>query len=250
MEDCCLPGTPHPPSAADIVCDHELTRSNSDASSLTAENCQDIFRRSENETAPPVDRTAWTDEKHNLYLHHLEASFVKQLHQTKRLLAKCSEQNLIDINVSRKRSINVNNASEKFNILRNCCSQKTDCVRGDTYTSLKSKGLNNCKEFLKLSGTVKHGKKINSHGLATRSKELSSNTERHMVLFDLNKEGTGQNFLYDYNRSTSNIESRAKRLKTALADSSSQDQIVPSGGSPTYDSVINSPTLGEETNTS
>lgn len=50
MEENCMPCPPPSPSAADIACNHELTRSNSNASALTAENCLDTYRRSENAT--------------------------------------------------------------------------------------------------------------------------------------------------------------------------------------------------------
>ncbi|KAI3445980.1 hypothetical protein Pfo_002645 [Paulownia fortunei] len=250
MEGNCRRESPHPPwlpSAANIGCNQELTRSNSDASSLTAENCKDTFRRSANVT--PDDRTRWTDEKHNLYLHHLEVSFVKQLHQSKCLLAQCSEQNQGGINMSQKRLINVENASEQFNVLRNGCWQKINCVGGeplssstsaDSCASLKSKSRYKFKRmgmhchppsaempgFLKLCSTVESGKGTITHGLATCSLECSSNNPFPGDLFDLKREGTGQNFLDEDNQSTSNFESQAKRLKTALADSSRQDQVI------------------------
>lgn len=50
MEGNLRPGTPHPLPAANVGCNYELTRSNSDASLLTAENCKDILRRSANVT--------------------------------------------------------------------------------------------------------------------------------------------------------------------------------------------------------
>ncbi|KAK6159337.1 hypothetical protein DH2020_006651 [Rehmannia glutinosa] len=293
MEGNCRPETTSPPllpSAANIGCSHELTPSSWDASSLTAENCKDILRRSENVAqlghaeilgvrvfsvvlsvgGGMDDRTAWTDEKHNSYLHHLEASFVKQLHQSKCLLAQCSDQNQRDINIFQKRLSNVKNASEQFNVLRNGRWQKINCSRGeplcgststDSCASLKSKWIYNFKrinkqchppsaeipDFPELCISVKHGKRTISHGLATCSRECSSNDPYLGNLFDLQREGTGQNFLDEDNQNTSKFESQAKRLKTTLAESSLQDQIVRSTKCSTADySVISSSTPGEE----
>lgn len=41
---------PPPPVAGNTACNHLLTRSDSDASSLTVGNCKNFFRRSENVT--------------------------------------------------------------------------------------------------------------------------------------------------------------------------------------------------------
>ncbi|GFP84576.1 hypothetical protein PHJA_000601500 [Phtheirospermum japonicum] len=181
-----------PPTAANICCNSELARSSSDASSPTAGNRKDILRCSPN--MAPNDDTAWTNEKHNLYLHHLELSFVTQLHQSKSLL--------------HKRLTNVKNASEKveFKVLRNGCCQ----------ASLKGKLVYNFKCVDKNWSTAKRGKSTISSGLATCSQDS----------LDLKREGTGQNFMDGVNQSTLKFESQAKRSKTALAESSLQDQVI------------------------
>ncbi|KAL6522573.1 hypothetical protein OROMI_031531 [Orobanche minor] len=153
MEENFRPEDPHPTplkSPANIGCSRELTRSNSDALSLTAENCKDILRRSLNvspmhfcgmerrinlsslETHPEIDAicneddgTAWTNEKHNLYLHQLEVSFVKKLHQSKSLLAHSSVKIQSGTIMSPKRLANATNASEE-----NGCWQ-IYCLRGE-----------------------------------------------------------------------------------------------------------------------
>ncbi|KAG8368378.1 hypothetical protein BUALT_Bualt15G0039300 [Buddleja alternifolia] len=231
-----------------IGCDGELARWNSDASALTAENCKDILRCSEKVT--PVNCTTWTDEKHNLYLNDLEVSFVKQLRQSKGLFAQCSEQEQIDMNRSKKRLMKVHNATEQFTVLRNGCWQKFKYERNgplsttsaDSRNPLKSpatypfrrKGSHclqpspNMLESLKLLSTEKPEKVIISHGLATFAHKFSSNNPHQGDLFDLEREGTGQNFLDNENQNRSNVESPAKKPRTALEDSSSLDQIVPS----------------------
>lgn len=57
--------------------------------------------------------TKWTDEKHSLYLEHLEVSFVKQLHQSIGLLPQCSNKNKRDNNSAVMPPVNVDDASEK-----------------------------------------------------------------------------------------------------------------------------------------
>lgn len=59
------------------------------------------------------EKKTWTEEKHSLYLEHLEASFVKRMHQSMRLFAQCSEQNKRGENISQVRPTSVRNASEK-----------------------------------------------------------------------------------------------------------------------------------------
>ncbi|KAL6546103.1 hypothetical protein OROGR_009977 [Orobanche gracilis] len=114
MEGNFRPEDPHPPplkSPANIGCNRELTQSNSDALYLAAENCKDILRRSLN--VSPDDGTAWTDEKHNLYLHQLEVSFIKKLHRSKSLLAHSSEKIQSGTFMSPKLLANATNDSEE-----------------------------------------------------------------------------------------------------------------------------------------
>ncbi|KAL0422626.1 UNVERIFIED_CONTAM: hypothetical protein Slati_3285500 [Sesamum latifolium] len=236
-------GPPHPLPAANVGRDYELTRSNSDASVLTAENCKDILCRSAN-AAP--------------------------LKQSKYLLGQFLVENQRHTNISEKQLINTSNAFDQFNVLWNGGWQKINCVMGEPFSSsvsadsrtpIKSKGICHFKhmrahylpssaekpEFLKLCSRVKHGKRIISHGLATCSQQFSSGNPYQGDLFDLKKEGMGQNFLDEDNQNISNSGSRAKRLRTVSANSYSQDQIVPSRKCPTADySVINSTNLEEE----
>ncbi|XP_022860723.1 uncharacterized protein LOC111381192 isoform X3 [Olea europaea var. sylvestris] len=62
------------------------------------------------------DCKAWTNEKHNLYLNHLEVSFVKQLNQSMGFLAQCSKQNKSENSVSQNRASSVHNASKQLSI--------------------------------------------------------------------------------------------------------------------------------------
>ncbi|XP_031253698.1 cold-regulated protein 28-like isoform X1 [Pistacia vera] len=57
-------------------CRSELTRSNSESSDITVESSYQY----PNETVQGQS-AEWTNEKHNAYIRHLEASFVQQLHE-------------------------------------------------------------------------------------------------------------------------------------------------------------------------
>ncbi|CAA0807528.1 Unknown protein [Striga hermonthica] len=210
MEGGLRPETPHrpPPQEADVGCDGELNRSRSDASSLSGENCRAVVRISSDTT--PVDGTAWTNEKHNLYLHHLELSFVKQLHYSKALEAQCSDQNQGDSNISHKWLTHVKNAPEQFKVLQKGCWQKINHVKGeplsgsspaDLLTSLKSKQVYNfkhmrnnfCLPSAKMADSLegwtalKHVEGTKSHRLMTFSQECSSSDPYLGDLFDLQK---------------------------------------------------------------
>ncbi|XP_042011294.1 cold-regulated protein 28-like isoform X1 [Salvia splendens] len=207
------------PPALDRVCDR---RSNSDASSLPVENCEDPVRHSRNVT--PDESTAWTNEKHNSYLYHLEMSFVEQLYQSKSVLARCSGHNLRDIHISRK---HLTNASDQYDVSRNRCWQKSKhAAGGPTHSSTHHSkhgdvhyhpSLSKVPTPVKLIRTRKQGEGMISHGTQTCSQDI----------IDSNREETGQNFLNE-NQNTLNSESQVKRLKIALEDGSHQDQIVPS----------------------
>ncbi|KAH6794035.1 fucosyltransferase 12 [Perilla frutescens var. hirtella] len=192
-----------PPVPADTDCNHHLTRSDSDASSLTAENCKYVFRRSEN--VSQAESTTWTNEKHNSYLYHLEMSFVEQLYQSKFVLAQCSGKNLRDKNISRKQLINLNKSSEQ-----NGCLQQINCVpdestpsstSADSNASLESKKTYLYKHrgmhchpspakvptLLKLFSTKKQGKGMTSHGIRTCPHEFSSSNRYNGDSIDLTR---------------------------------------------------------------
>ncbi|KAK6120971.1 hypothetical protein DH2020_045281 [Rehmannia glutinosa] len=147
MEGHCRPETHPPPSSAEIGFAKELSRWNSDASTLTAENCENVMHRSGN--VKPNDRTTWTDEKHSLYLEHLEVSFVKQLHQSMGLLAQCSDLNKReDKNVCQLRP-------RVYHLSSDMPGYSTPC------------------------GTENYWKVITSHGLETCSQQFSASSRYH-----------------------------------------------------------------------
>ncbi|KAL8540358.1 hypothetical protein ACS0TY_001822 [Phlomoides rotata] len=217
-----------PPPPADISSEDELNRSNSDASTLTVENCKDILHRSAN--VKPEMNTKWTDEKHSLYLEHLEVSFVKQLQQSIGLLPQYSNYNKRVNGSAVMRRINVDNASEKFTTVPHGCQEEINCNRVDPLShvspdSLKSQWVRSKRirmhtpagsaympGRLMLCDTENHGKVVTSCGLDTCSQQCSDSSRYHGDSHSITKEGTGQNFV-DEGPYT---EPRVKRLKTAL----------------------------------
>ncbi|KAG8364257.1 hypothetical protein BUALT_Bualt19G0109400 [Buddleja alternifolia] len=235
MEANLRPDCPPPPAVFGGA--DELNQTNSDASFLTAQNCED------NETMDEC--TTWTDEKHSSYLNNLEVSFVKQLHQSMGLLAPCSQLKPEDRNISLIRPINVQNASGQITVLRYGCWQKHNYerskplsrTRADSHNPRKSPWMYGAKrmrklcpppssdmpEFPSLCNTENHGK-----GIETRRHKYFASEACNGDLYDLTKEGTGQNFVDEDNHNKSNTKPRLKKSKTALADTSHHDQIVPS----------------------
>ncbi|CAA2989071.1 Hypothetical predicted protein [Olea europaea subsp. europaea] len=272
-------GSENPPASAGSelteFCGNELTRSNSDLPSFIAENYEDVLRGSENAT--PLDRgldeenkgdfcsdkgrknnylmdncRAWTNEKHNLYLNHLEVSFVKQLNQSMGFRAQCSEQNKSEINVSQKKPSSVRYTSEQFSILWHGCSQKINYERGQPllHTSTDSHGSRQKrKQCPLLSADIQGSLKLqNADKPLLRKRVSSQGLETCSWQEEFLTEGTGQNFVDEgCQNNQPNISSRAKRLKRVLVESSDHDQIVPCGKFPTVDnSTVDSSTPGGE----
>ncbi|CAA2964410.1 Hypothetical predicted protein [Olea europaea subsp. europaea] len=271
-------------SEVTVSCVNELTRSNSDLPSLIAENYEDVIRGSANAT--PLDRgldeenkgdscsgegrkndflmddcKAWTNEKHNLYLNHLEVSFVKQLNQSMGFLAQCSKQNKSENSVSQNRASSVHNASKQINYES---GQPLLHASTDSHGTLKSPRIYGSRKMSKQhpfpSADIKESpklqimdehlirKRVSYQGLATCSQQLLSGDLYRNDPFEFLTEGTGQNFIDEGCQTNHpNISSQAKRLKSALVDSSDHNQIVPCRKFPTVNnSAVDSSTLGEE----
>nr|GME12821.1 uncharacterized protein LOC109162138 [Ipomoea batatas] len=118
------PGYGNP--ASPPSCTDEFTGSTADASFLTAENFRDALHHTAN--ARLGDCTRWTNEKHNLYLDILEASFIKQLYQST-LLSRCSEQNKNNRNVVKELPAKMDRVFEQFPALQASCCNKNNIER-------------------------------------------------------------------------------------------------------------------------
>ncbi|KAH6834355.1 hypothetical protein C2S53_012102 [Perilla frutescens var. hirtella] len=230
MEGNCI--SVSPPPSVDICCATDLNRSNSDASTLTAEICEDFLHHS------PGDSTMWTDEKHSLYLENLEVSFVKQLHQSINSLAQCSNQVKGDKIITQIHPITARDTSEQVELaapLNGCRGKNSNCNRGDPLSHVSVDSLRHIKnpwvyhskrvatecptalactpEPLTLCDTENYGKVVKSHGPDTCSHQFSASNQ-YSDSHDLVEEGTGQNFVDEDDETDSDTESRVKRLKT------------------------------------
>ncbi|XP_059652879.1 cold-regulated protein 28 [Cornus florida] len=229
----------------DLGCINELTRSNSDSFSLTHENLKDICNQ--NAYGRPGHCTAWTDGKHSLYLDSLEASFVHQLHQSKGLLAWCSAQNTCDPNLSCQLPSNTCNSSDQFMVRQGGCYRKIKFERNqpalDSHVNLNGSQMHNfgctgkshtiapanLQKRRRLCGeeTSLRGKGTFSDRLVASLEQLPICHQYHLDSVGSITEVSDQNFVDEDREEKSSSLSMAKRLKTAAADTSSKDQIVP-----------------------
>ncbi|XP_051132834.1 uncharacterized protein LOC127252618 isoform X2 [Andrographis paniculata] len=132
----------------------------------SVQSCGDIAHCEEKD-----DNINWTDEKHCLYLEHLEVSFVKQLHQSMGLGEHSPGKN------------NKGNSSSQFQ-MRSVSSFNT---------TSEQQGQGGCCEVI-----IDHKRCTNifSHGLRTFdvAELIILDTEKHEKV---PAEGTGQNFVND-----------------------------------------------------
>ncbi|XP_027105945.2 cold-regulated protein 27 isoform X1 [Coffea arabica] len=255
------------PASANLVmeefCSCELTRSNSEAaSSLTVESSGDILFPSAN--ARPDKCEAWTNEQHNKYLDYLEASFAQQLQRSRGFTAWCTEQNRSGKDSSKRLPVCVSKTSEQFSVLQDGQWQKIifDMDQPLSYISTVKIPRIHCercagkdsshvssdpKDYIKLRYEEEHleGKRPFSSGSASNSEQNHIKTCYSNSFIKDSAEGSGQNFADEDCEHDPHTVSLAKRLKTVADDTSSEDQIVPSGKLFALGkSIINNKTLG------
>uniref|UniRef100_A0A5B7AJK6 Uncharacterized protein n=1 Tax=Davidia involucrata TaxID=16924 RepID=A0A5B7AJK6_DAVIN len=244
MEDYLRPASPDL-AVTEEGCRNELTLSNSDSSALsTVENSKDIFHQNAN--ARPGKCTAWTNEKHSSYLDSLEGSFVNQLHHSMGLLAWCSDS-------SQQLPANNRSSYDQFTVLQGGCWQKINFERNqplldaadDSHVILDSPWIHHFRctgksrtiasagsqqhRMLHSKGTPLGGKRTFSHGFVTSLGQLPVCHQYYQDSVGSITEISDQNFVDEDGEEKSGNLSMGKRLKTAAADVSSKDQIVPCG---------------------
>ncbi|KAM3377190.1 cold-regulated protein 28 [Capsicum galapagoense] len=207
--------------ASSESCGNELTRLSSGSSSLSVANSKGIMLlQSGNSTTDKY--TGWTNEKHNTFLDHLEASFVKQLHRSMALRAGSVEMNQSCRNLSEELSSHVNKASEQLTFPHHGCCKKIKTVRKPpvVYIAADSHDCQFCFELHRKGKRTRDEKPTD--GLKTKSHLISELGELQNTVCTLT-EGSGQNFIgedFDEN-------SRCKKMKTVSVDTTDQEQIVP-----------------------
>ncbi|XAR59448.1 hypothetical protein NMG60_11015290 [Bertholletia excelsa] len=200
MEDNFWPAEPD--LAVAEGCRNELTPTDSDSSSVTVDNSKHFSRESANDRP----HMAWTNEKHNSYLGALEASFVKQLHHSLGLFFNHSEQSTFEPGPFKELPVNTNNFSdEKINFEKCHASASQEC------------------KIFHSEGLPLRGKRIFSHGYPSVGQKCACHKAPQDAI-----EVSDQNFVDEDREENSDNLSLAKRLKMVAADTSTEDQMVPS----------------------
>ncbi|XP_031130014.1 cold-regulated protein 28 isoform X2 [Ipomoea triloba] len=174
------PPAQNPASSASFT-----THSSYDASSLTVENSEQVLY-------PSDDCTRWTNEKHNLFLNLLEASFVKKMHKSMTLHSQYQEQNMVNRSYSHKLPAKMNRVSKQRPVVQDCHWH------------------NNIERDLADLDTA-----AISHG---------SFKDQQICPFS-HSEGSDQNFVDEGHKE----KTSSKRTNASIREICNHDQIVPSG---------------------
>ncbi|XP_023529517.1 uncharacterized protein LOC111792349 isoform X2 [Cucurbita pepo subsp. pepo] len=194
---------PSPSSASDLTC----LNSQSYSSSLTV----DRFKDFPSHRCLQLDavQTHWTDEKHRSYLGSLEASFVQELHQYRRLQALSSKQKM------RCRPSMPHISSSEVRQYIHSKSGRKQCTP-ETPDLLEESGSFSDRRHLRNTK--------NSYRSARSSQQVPPCCRESYTIIT---EVSDQNFVDNHPGEVSGGMPNAKRLKKASSDSSANDQVVP-----------------------
>ncbi|KAK4258768.1 hypothetical protein QN277_005179 [Acacia crassicarpa] len=246
MEEGILQNAHLPSSDPDLFdsCGTELTQMNSDSSAITEDASKASSQQFE---APfPIDQsTKWTDHQHRLYLNSLEASFVNELYQSV-LLRGRSLRNDSKEAFKSKTLQNSQNMTKQFPAVQDCCWKKICVERNEPM-------LESTADSHVLAGSpsrlapVARGRvtkesdvydcgMLYDEGTQVRGISKFSRWSPRMIEKSYHQESVGyraeasdQNFQNGDQGASSSCMPMTKRLKTATADASSNDQVVPAG---------------------
>ncbi|MED6155995.1 hypothetical protein PIB30_010634 [Stylosanthes scabra] len=248
-----LRGDPSPPVSSDPnslprLCATDLTRSTSASSSsaVTKDSSRDFCAAAAASAAdsPPFpDLLAeWTDKQHRRYLNALEASFVNELHRS-----LCSRgwtlQNNTDEACKPRSLQNSHDIPRQSLALHDICRKKISFEKfspmlestADSHVLAGSQvGLTPVDRgcSLRETNTYDHGLLCDDGLHAGRCSSFSNRTQRrleqhHPDLIANTAEVTDQNFNGEV--AESSCLPVSKKAKTAAAEASSNDQVVPFG---------------------
>lgn len=221
------------PVLADLTVDENFgpsIPSESDSnSSLIVENSKGRLQQIEDSAKDCV--TAWTDEKHDLYLDHLESSFVEQLHRSIGVLAWCSEHDSKSPYFSQKLHAKTRNTSQLLKMIEDDCSEKIDLKRSqpllnraaDSLVLLKSRPR--CAGKQRFARAAKRKDSSAARNLCTEDKLLFNEAgihseqiaARHEKSVDSPGEFSDQNFA-DEACEHMCITTMSKRSKTIVSE--------------------------------
>ncbi|KAK6253538.1 hypothetical protein QUC31_015258 [Theobroma cacao] len=232
------------------ACVSELTRTNSDSSgcAVTIENFRDPTAN-----ARPGQSMVWTNEKHNLYLDFLEASFVKQLHCSISLHGCHSKEEIWGSYPTQKLPAKGHNSSDQISILQDGCCQKIDYESNDPLLDstadsnqilgspwiehFRSAGKSSSSTFPVPTETAVLNDGIYLKSNSNVSYKSARSSQHHLIFHSCNQsldcctsEVSDQNFADEDQGKKISCVSGAKRLKmTAMLGASSNSQVVPLG---------------------
>lgn len=189
----------------------------------------------------------WTDEKHNSYLDVLEATFVKQLHQSMSLCGRKSQEVQAPLTqlLARERE-----SSDQFMVLQDGTRQQRNSeIREPLLDStadsnnvresprvyfFASKGQQNSAMFSHPQEKIVHEKAIYLRSnmdlcLPERIPKQHPECYRRQSFSVSTAEVSGQNFVDEEQVKKDNSVSRAKRTKTTTVDVSGCNQVVSRG---------------------
>ncbi|GMI78782.1 hypothetical protein HRI_001547400 [Hibiscus trionum] len=237
----------------------ELTRTNSDSSDsgVTIQNFRDPTADSQ-----PGQSMVWTNEMHNSYLNFLEASFVKQLHYSKRFHGCYQQVGMSEQCPFPQQPAEGHHSSYQFSVLQDGCDQKMNYKSNDHFLEstaesgavVESPRLRGLTSEYKSSITtfpVSRENVVLNDGIYLGSNTNFScksavNSEQNPIIDSCNHrlgsstaEVSDQNFVdEDQEEKTSGI-SGAQRLKiTTVRNASSNSQVAPVGKLHTMDDSI------------
>ncbi|MED6121975.1 hypothetical protein PIB30_035317 [Stylosanthes scabra] len=251
-----LRGDPSPPVSSDPdplprLCATELTRSTSASSSsaVTVDNCASKdhsrdFCAAAADAAPFPDLLAeWTDKQHRRYLNALEASFVNELHRSLCSRGRSLKNNTDE--VCKPRSLqNSHDIPRQSLALHDICRKKISFEKfspmlestADSHVLAGNQiGLTPVDRgcSLRETNSYDHGllcdDGVHAGGCSSFSKRTTQRRleQHHPDLIANTAEVTDQNFNGEL--AESSCMPMAKKAKTAAAEASSNDQVVPFG---------------------
>ncbi|KAL1557960.1 hypothetical protein AAHA92_08486 [Salvia divinorum] len=154
----------------------------------------------------------WTDEKHRIFLEHLEVSFVKQLHQSISLLEQRSDQDEGERSITR---IDDAYTSKQLAVQPHGCCKKIKSNRGCPLSNVSVGHIESQRLYrnkrIRMKRPAASAFTPEPRGSDTCSHQNSASTK----YCDSEREGTGQNFDDEYHESNSDT---AKRTKTFSPD--------------------------------
>ncbi|XP_024960285.1 uncharacterized protein LOC112500904 isoform X2 [Cynara cardunculus var. scolymus] len=176
--------------------------------------------------------TAWTDEKHDMYLDHLESSFVEQLHQSIGVLAWCSEHDSKGPYFSQKLHAKTRNTSQMLKMIQDDCSEKIDLKRSQPLLNCTSDSLVLLKSRPRCAGKQRFARAAKlqdssaSRNLCIEDKLLFNEAgicseqiaARHGKPVDCAGEFSDQNFADEASSEQMCITTMSKRSKTIVSE--------------------------------